>query len=60
METWLLRHCNPFRSEAMPVLPKAEELSTSACLPEAYDPREADSQYAEVVNFLFGFAPTLG
>ena len=60
METWLRRHCNPFRSEPVPVRPKTEELSATACLPEAYDPREADSQYVEMVNYLFGFATTLG
>lgn len=59
METWLLRYCNPFRSESMPVLPKSEELSATVCLPEANDPREADSQYVEMVNFLFGFATPL-
>jgi hypothetical protein len=60
METWLLRHCNPFRSESTPVLPKSEELSAVVCLSEANDPREADSQYVEMVNYLFGFATTLG
>lgn len=60
METWLLRRCNPFRSESVPVLPKSEEISANACLPEVCDSREADSQYAELVNFLFGFATPLG
>ena len=64
MDTWLLRRCNPTLSEHVPALLNAQESSVVALppRPETDSPSEARShvQYVEMVNFLYGFATTLG
>jgi hypothetical protein len=64
MDTWLLRRCNLTSCENIPALLNAQEPSTIAApvRPEADNPSEARShvQYVEMVNFLYGFATTLG